>query len=65
MAGEEKSDGSAVDPKNIIAVTLDLSEDQRQEVLRQHDEELKKLLAAYQKTRNGVVKKIIPERSIG
>lgn len=64
MAGEEKSDGSAVDPKNIIAVTLeDLSEDQRQEVLRQHDEELKKLLAAYQKTRNGVIKKVIPEVS--
>ncbi|KAF0900782.1 hypothetical protein E2562_035243 [Oryza meyeriana var. granulata] len=63
---ESAKDGSVVDADNIITVTLDdLSNDERQEVERRLEEEkmedLRKILAGYQKTQNGVVEKVIPE----
>ena len=60
----DSKDGSVVNPDNIIAVTLDdLSEDERREIERQLEEEqaerLRQKLAGYQKTRNGVIKKVV------
>ena len=56
-------DGSAIDPDNVIAVTLeDLSEDGRREIEWELEEErlesLQRKLAGFQKTRNGVVNKV-------
>ena len=62
MSSEAKDDNKA-DPENIITVTLDdLSEDDRREVEREVEKEMvqrrKLMLAGYQKTRNGVIKKV-------
>ena len=59
----DPKNGSDFDPDNIITVTLDdLSEDDPRELERELEEEkaqrLKLKLTGYQKTRNGVVKKV-------
>ena len=59
----DTKNGSDFDPDNIIAVTLDeLSDDDRREVERVLEEEkaekMKLMLAGFQKTRNGIVKKV-------
>ena len=59
----DPKNGSDFDPDNIIAVTLDdLSEDDRRELDRKVEEDraetIRLTLAGYQKTRNGVVKKV-------
>ena len=64
----ESKNGSDIDPENVIAVTLDdLSEDVRRELEEELEKEkverLKLKLAGYAKTRNGVVKKVVPSPS--
>jgi hypothetical protein len=58
-------DDTGVHPKNAINVTMeDLAKEDRKEVERQLKEEMAELrwrkLACFQKTRNGVIKKINP-----
>ena len=64
----ESKNGSDIDHENIIAVTLDdlLEDDQREleeELEKEKVERLKLKLAGYAKTRNGVVKKVVPSPS--
>ena len=58
---------SDIDPDNIIAVTIeDLHEDDRRELEREIDEQVKLRLARFQKTRNGVIKKpAMPSKPLG
>ena len=56
-------DGRQIDTDNVIAITLDdLSEEGRQEIERELEEErlasLQRKLAGFQKMRNGVVNKV-------
>lgn len=57
----ENSNTFEVHPDNIVPVTLeDLSEEERKEIQRELEEEMRQKLklAAYHKTRNGVIKKL-------
>ena len=68
MMSTESKNGSDIDPENVIAVTLDdLSEDDQRELEEELEKErverLKLKLAGYAKTRNGVVKKVVPSPS--
>lgn len=68
MENSGPKDRGAVDPDNIIAIALDeLSEDERRELQQELEEDMKELqkkkLAGYQRTRNGVIKRVIPPSS--
>ncbi|XP_044392142.1 uncharacterized protein [Triticum aestivum] len=64
----ESKNGSDINPENVITVTLDdLLEDVRREIEEELEKEkverLKLKLARYAKTRNGVIKKVVPSPS--